>query len=75
MKPRSIVYVVALLIIGIFLLANWATLNQTTEINLLFARTQAPLGVVLLIIVAAILLIDFVLHAMSWRAWTRERHD
>jgi uncharacterized integral membrane protein len=73
MKPRTVLYIVALVLIVVFALANWALLAGTVELNLLIVRVQAPLGVLLVLIAAVIVLIDLGLQALNQRSWTRER--
>jgi len=73
MKARTIANVIVLLIILAFLIANWRVIATPTELNLLFARINAPLGVLIVIIAAAILAVDLIVHALSRRTWSRER--
>jgi uncharacterized integral membrane protein len=73
MKPRSVLYMVALLLIGVFTLANWGLLTGPAELNPLIARIQAPLGVLIVLICGVLILVDLSVHALSQRAWTRER--
>jgi uncharacterized integral membrane protein len=72
-KPRTVLYIVALLLAGVFAIANWTLLAASVELNLLFAKLQAPLGILMLLLVALIVLFDLGVHAMTHRAWTRER--
>jgi uncharacterized integral membrane protein len=72
-KPRTVLYIVALLLVVVFALANWTLLAASVELNLLVAKLQAPLGILMLLIVALIVLFDLGVHAMTHRAWTRER--
>lgn len=73
MRPRSVVYLIVLLILAVFVLANWDEISRPADINLLVARVQAPLGTLLLGIVATILLLDAAFHALSRYSWSRER--
>lgn len=73
MKPRSVLYLVALLLLGVLALANWNLLTGPVELNLLIARIQAPLGVLIVSISALVMLIQVSVHALRQRAWTRER--
>ncbi|HTT02714.1 MAG TPA: hypothetical protein VMG11_11575 [Steroidobacteraceae bacterium] len=73
MKPRTIANIAVLIIVLAFLIANWRVITMSTELNLLFARLQAPLGVLILIVGAAIFAVEFIVHALSRRTWSRER--
>jgi len=73
MKPRTIAYILVLLVTLVFVIANWRVITLPTELNLLFARINAPLGVLILIIGATIFAIDFIAHALSRSAWRSER--
>lgn len=72
-KIRSIIYVVAALLIGVLVVANWSVLSATVSLNLLFASVQAPLVVLLLASMAVLLLAALIALAMSSRAWNVER--
>lgn len=56
-KLKTIVLVVALTLVVIFVIVNWATLTAPTTLNLLLFQVQAPLGVLLLVLVAAAVLV------------------
>jgi uncharacterized integral membrane protein len=73
MNARGVLYIVAAILIGVFVLANWTLLAAPVELHLLIATIQAPLGVLILMIGAAILLIDLAVHAVSRRGWMRDR--
>ncbi len=75
MKPRTVTYIIVLLILLVFVLANWAVITRPTQINLLVARVDAPLGILLLLIAGVILAIDAIVHALSRHAWTKERRS
>jgi uncharacterized integral membrane protein len=75
MKPRTVLYVIVLLILVVFVLANWSLLASPAELSLLVTTVRAPGGVVGLLIVAIILLVDWSTHAFSRRAWERERRQ
>jgi uncharacterized integral membrane protein len=75
MKPRTVLYVILLLIIVVFVLANWSLLASPAELSLLVTTIRAPGGVVGLLIAAVILLVDWSTHALSRRAWERERRQ
>lgn len=73
MRPRSVLYIVVLVLIAVLLLANWTLLASHTELNLLVARIQAPLGVLILLLLAAVILVNAIVQALSYQAWGRER--
>ncbi len=75
MKPRTVLYLLVFLVILVFVLANWNLLASPTELNLIITTVCAPGGIVGLLIVAVILLIDWGTHALSRRAWERERRQ
>ena len=73
MRPRTILILALLVLIGIFALLNWQSFTTPTNLNFLVARIEAPLGVLMLIIVC-ILVIVFLLVlakteiAMLWES-------
>jgi uncharacterized integral membrane protein len=73
MNARGVLYIVAAILIGVFVLANWTLLAASVELHLLIATIHAPLGVLILMIGAAILLIDLAVHTVSRRSWIRDR--
>ncbi|MEM6795709.1 MAG: hypothetical protein AAF725_17170 [Acidobacteriota bacterium] len=54
MKPRSVVVLVALLLSLMFAGLNWSVFSEPSTLNLIFGEVQAPLGVLLLVIIAAL---------------------
>ena len=75
MRPRNVMFIVVALLLTFIVLANWAVISQPTEISLLVARINAPLGLLLLIVALAVFAIDFTLHSLSRLSWSRERRD
>lgn len=75
MKARAAVYVLVAIAIVVFAVANRALLVQPVELNLLVSHVQAPLAILLLLLAAVILLLDFAVHALSEHAWIRERRS
>ena len=73
MKVTGVIYVLAAAVIAAFAVANWALLMQPIEMNLLVARVQAPLAVLLLLLAGIILLLDFGMHALREHTWLRDR--
>lgn len=75
MKPRTVLYVVVLIIALVFVLANWKLLATPTELSLIVTTVKAPGAIVGLLVVAVVLLIDWGTHALSRRGWERERRQ
>ncbi len=73
MKAKGVAYIVGAVVIGVFVLANWTLFAMAVELNLLIARVQTPLIVLILLVGGMILLSDLAVHALSQRAWSRER--
>ncbi len=73
MKVRTAIYVIALLLVGVFVLANWRLLSQPAEINFLLTTASLPAGVVGLAGIGAALLITWGVHAVNRADWDRER--
>jgi uncharacterized integral membrane protein len=73
MKLRGVVYIVAALVIGVLVVANWSLFTTPVDLNFLAARLQAPLIIPVLLIAGVILLLDAGLNLMNRQAWARER--
>jgi uncharacterized integral membrane protein len=73
MNRHSILYIILVVLLGVFVIANWGTLSTPSEINLLFGQVVAPIGILVLAVVAALLLVGAIINALRQRAWTRER--
>lgn len=73
MKAKTVFYILAALIVGVLVVANWSLFTTQVELNLLFVRMQAPLAILLLLLAAVILLLDAGVHMVSRHAWMRER--
>ncbi|HUN75243.1 MAG TPA: LapA family protein [Steroidobacteraceae bacterium] len=73
MRVRTVVYILVLLIVLAFLLDNWRTISNPTDLNFFFARIHAPVGVLILLVAAAIGAIALVAHGLARYAWRRER--
>lgn len=73
MKLRTALYLVLALLALVFVLANWQLLTAPTAINLLITTVHIPAAIVGLIIVGAVLAIDWTTHAIHRRTWERER--
>ena len=73
MNAKGVVYIVAAVVLGVFVLANWTLFIASVELNFLVARVQAPLIILMLLFAGVILLVDLGIHALSQRTWIRER--
>ena len=73
MNAKGVAYIVAAIVLGVFVLANWTLFATAVELNLLIAQVQAPLIILMLLIAGVIWLVDLGVHALSRRAWVRER--
>ncbi len=73
MRPRNVAYLIVLLLLVVFVLANWNVIASSHEISFLVGRVTAPLGVLILVIAALVFAIDLVSHAFSRRSWDQER--
>ncbi len=63
MRVRTALMLVILVALGIFAALNWAVFTAPTALNLVFARVEAPLGVVMLAITVAVTLLYVVFLA------------
>jgi uncharacterized integral membrane protein len=57
MKVRNIAVLFVLIVVAMFAAANWATFAQPTTLNLLFGSVEAPLGFVMLVVIAGLTLL------------------
>lgn len=57
MRARTAFMLVILVALGIFAALNWAAFTSPTELNLVFTRVAAPLGVVMLAITVVVTLL------------------
>jgi len=66
MRPRTLLIIVLLVLMGLFVALNWPAFWMPTSLNLLFATISAPLGIVMLgfvlVIVAA-----FAIYLVVWQ--------
>lgn len=60
------IILIALLLLGVFTLANWAVLTAPTTLSFVSFNTEGPLGVILLG-VTLVLVVLFVLYALTLR--------
>jgi uncharacterized integral membrane protein len=73
MRVRTVVYILVLLIVLAFLLANWRTISNPSDLNFFVARIHAPVGVLILLVAAVIAAIALVTHGLARYSWQRER--
>jgi uncharacterized integral membrane protein len=73
MTAKGVAYIVAAVVLGVFVLANWSLFTTFAELNFLVARVQGPLILLMLVVAGVILLVDLAVHALGQRAWVRER--
>ncbi|HUN24955.1 MAG TPA: hypothetical protein VMU67_01515 [Steroidobacteraceae bacterium] len=73
MKPRSVAYLIALVLLGVFVLANWNLVARTEELSFLVGRVRAPLGLLIVLLVALVFVIDLAAFGFARRAWGHER--
>ena len=64
MNLRNLTVLVILLLVAVFAALNWQQIATPTEINLLFTRVSAPIGLILLAIIALLTLLYFVFLAV-----------
>lgn len=57
MKPRTLIVLAVLFVTLLFAALNWAAFSAPTTLNLLFAKVQAPLGVLMLLTLATVTVI------------------
>ena len=81
MRARTALMLVILVALGIFAALNWAVFTAPTELNLVFTRVAAPLGVVMLAITVLVTLLYVAFLAwletaafLEARRYARELH-
>jgi uncharacterized integral membrane protein len=73
MTAKGVAYIVAAVVLGVLVAANWTLFATWVELNLLAVRVQAPLIMVILLVAIVISLLHLAVFALSRRAWARER--
>lgn len=68
MRARNAVLLLILVALGIFAALNWTVFTAPAELHLVFARVQAPLGVIMLAVVGGITALYPLL--LAWRETT-----
>ncbi len=64
MNLRNLTVLVILLLVALFAALNWQLINAPAEINLVFTRVSAPVGVILLSVIALLSVLYFIFLAM-----------
>ncbi len=67
MNIRTLTVIVVLVLLGLFAGLNWPAFTAPTTLNLLFAKVQAPLGLVMLGVILALTLL-YVLFSLGVEA-------
>jgi uncharacterized integral membrane protein len=75
MRLRNVLYLIIGLLLLFIVLINWHVIAQSTELNLLFGKVNAPLGVLILLIGAGVFVVDYTAHSLSRMSWARERRE
>jgi uncharacterized integral membrane protein len=75
MKARTVAYIIVLILVVVFLLANWSVISMPVEISFLVASVRAPLGVLIVLVAFAIFGLDFISNALDRNTWLRERRE
>jgi len=66
MRLRTVLVVLMIVLIAAFAAVNWTVFMAPTSLNLLFATVEAPLGLVMLGLLAAVVLI-FAVYMAVWQ--------
>lgn len=73
MSAKGVIYILAGIVLAVLVVANWSLLSGPVELNLLVARFQAPLALLLLLFAGIVLLGSLSVQALKEYAWRRER--
>lgn len=65
MRPRTVLILVMLVLIGIFALLNWQSFTTPANLDFLVARIEAPLGILMLIIVCVLVVVFLLVLAKA----------
>lgn len=66
MRLRTVLIVLMIVLIAAFAAVNWSVFIAPTSLNLLFASVQAPLGLVMLGLLAGVVLV-FAIYMAIWQ--------
>ena len=75
MTIRGFVYIVIALLIAVFTVANWSVITQATTLNLLVARIDAPLGIVMLLAIVFVMAVGLLLIELQRLSWSRQQQS
>jgi hypothetical protein len=75
MRARAVIYIAVAVIVGAFFIANWALFSTPVSLNVLFARVETPLALLLLVCVGVVLLLDLTAYAFARHKWRAERRQ
>jgi uncharacterized integral membrane protein len=75
MTIRGFVYIVIALLIAVFTVANWSVITQATALNLLVARIDAPLGIVMLLAIVFVMAVGLLLIELQRLSWNRQQQS
>lgn len=67
MKARSLLVIVLLLLIAVFAAVNWAAFTAPTTLSLVATTVEAPLGLVMLGVLGAVVLV-FAAYMALWQS-------
>ena len=73
MRVRVAIYIIVAVMIGAFLIANWALLKSPISLNLLFASVEMPLALLVLLCAGIVLSLDLAGYAFAEHSWRAER--
>lgn len=73
MRVRTVAYVALLVLLGLFVLANWPQLSTPVEVNLLATTLFVPGAILAIALLGLVMLVDWGVHAAHRLAWSRER--
>ena len=65
MRPRTVLILALLVLVGLFALLNWQSFSAPANLDFLIARIEAPLGVLMLVIVCVLVVVFFLVLAKT----------
>lgn len=68
MRTRTLLVVLAMLLIAVFLVVNWSVFAGSAKFSLIFTSIDAPIGLVMLGMLTLIALTFGIYSAVSWSA-------
>ncbi len=67
MRVRTLVTLIGIAVIAVFVALNWSAFVTPTGLNLIFASVEAPLGIVMLVILVTVVLL-FAAYMAVWQS-------